>query len=183
MKNLQLIFAYIVGLYVPLISGTGFLLTMTNKKVNQDKSFTTILQSQAMGAAVEMSGLMLLLHGISSGKTELGIKLNKNIIMEYPKEALIVVCLSLFVSLIAIIPTATIHLMMEKYLNHNLKLIIGLVYIVPLLVSYINVGTENIVISLITFVMLAALSYTIVELNKTNVIQIKSLAFIGLGVF
>jgi len=182
MKNIQIILAYIIGLYVPLISGTGMFLTMTDKKVRQDRKLTTILQSQGIGAAIEVSGLMLLLHGINSGKTELGINLNKQIIMEHSFEALLTVCLSIIVSLLLILPTIDIQICLQK-LTNRIKAIIGLLYIIPLIISYINVGTENLINSALILLALTSLSYVIVTLNKTNVIQIKSLAFIGLGLF
>lgn len=176
--NYKVIISYFVGIFFPLISSSGILYTLCDKSKAEDRQYNTFLQSQGIKAAVESSGLMMAVMGISNGKTEIGINMSKLDIV--PRDILLTLIYTLIICL------AIFFIVFEMYaltlkVPAVYKNICGLFIYFQFIYSLITINTPPI-LAIFYIAILCASSIFVININKYAPMQLRSLSFILLSV-
>lgn len=183
MNNFKLIVCFIIGVFVPLINSSSIYYVFLNKEQHEDLKYKNILEIAGIKSAIEITGIMLALAGINNGKTETGINTNVSWIVGYPKEVCITILVSVFISICLFFIFSELYIYISKCISKRKAALLSLVWICCMLYTYIHSGFENIFISILFLFILICSVYYIQNINKNNIIELRSLAFISLSIF
>lgn len=176
--NYKIIISYIIGIFVPLISSSGMLYTLCDKEKGEDRQYNTFLQSQGLKAAVESSGLMMTIVGISNGKTEIGINISKIDIV--PKDVLLTLVYTIIICVAIFFVVFEIYLFTLK-VPAVYKNVCGLFIYFQFLYSLITINTPPL-LAILYIAILISSSIFVININKYVPIQLRSLSFLMLSI-
>lgn len=169
MNYLQVIFGYIIGLYVPAINSTSIILAFNS---NNHTSINRLCRLQIMKvwSMLESSGLILGYYGIRSSKTTLTNSIEKYYEIDINCIAAIIISIILTVSMYLLL--ITLYMNVAKGLLYK---VIAIGYILAYILAGVNWN-------LIIFLYLVGVSVISIKILRNAPKEIRSMSFSLIGI-